>query len=118
MQIKNEDLCEICFFLLAYLRFSLFLHCCFAYYEAADILKKGVVLTLYLRPVESRKFQPYRMVKQWLALMYSHILFFVYTIKRGLSALLILGRRQCESLTGGMSNSSDTRASFFGVFWE
>ena len=28
-------------------------------------------------------------------------------------ALLIFGQRQCESLIRGMSNSSDTRASFF-----
>ena len=36
--------------------------------------------------------------------------------KRGLSALLILSRRQCESLDDRMSNSSDTRASFSVCF--
>ncbi len=80
-------------------------------------LRKGVVLTLYLRLVESRKFQPHRVIKQWPTPMYSHIPSFVYTIERGLSALLIFGERQCESLTGGMSNSSYTRASF-SVFFE
>ena len=40
----------------------------------------------------------------------------VYIEKAWATALLILGGRQCESLNSGMSNSSDTRAYFFGVF--
>ena len=69
---------------------------------------KDVVLTFYLRLVESRKFKITRTIKQWLdvhgvciILEYRLILIGIY-ILRGLRHCLFSGDRQCESLTSGI----------------
>lgn len=55
---------------LLYPKFVYFCHAAKPKGQAEDILKERRCLTLYLRQTESRKFQPYRMVKQWLTPMY------------------------------------------------
>ena len=88
----------------------------FAVLQVADILKKRRCSNALSAVIRISQIQTLLYDK---AMTNAHV-FGIYIIciydKRGLSALLILSRRQCESLDDGMSKSSDTRASFFGVF--
>lgn len=81
-------------------------------------IEKGVVLTLYLWRSESRKFKIFHKMKQWPTPIMVVYTFPVYTNSVGFGIAYPWKVGNARASERGMSNSSDTRASFLGVFLE
>ena len=86
--------------------------------RAADILKERRCTTLYLWRSESRKFKTFHKMKQWPTPIMVVYTFLVYTNSVGFGIAYPWEVGNARASERGMSNSSDTRASFFGVFRE
>ena len=80
--------------------------------EWQTYLKKRRCTTLYLRLLESSKFKS---SARW-SKANAHVFWFWNSVGYGIAYPRMIGSARASS--SGMSDSSDTRASFFGVFWE